>query len=162
MKQERTSYREWTPWAGWVNGIFWGAFLLVGYPLLAGWDMNLAFLPRVAIFAATLSAFVLMQHFVAGLTVLVRETHILVHLGRAGLIKTSIPFDDIVSLESVQYHPLLEFGGWGVRGWGKKKAWTARGDQAVVLTLADDRRIFIGSDRPHRLAERIRIAAKIG
>jgi hypothetical protein len=45
-----------------------------------------------------------------------------------------------------------------VRGWGKRKAWSARGNQAVALTLEDDRLLLIGSDHPRRLEERIRAA----
>ena len=67
-----------------------------------------------------------------------------------------LPFSEIVSMESVKYHPIREFGGWGVRGWGKRKAWSARGDRAVALTLTEDRLLLIGSDHPQRLEERIR------
>ena len=70
-------------------------------------------------------------------------------------MKRSVPFADIVSTESVQYRPVAEFGGWGIRGMGKKKAWTARGNQAVVLTLANDRLLYVGSDRPEQLEEHI-------
>jgi hypothetical protein len=94
-----------------------------------------------------------------GLTVIVRENGILMHLGTVPLIRRNVPFSDIVSLESVRYQPIREFGGWGVRGWGRRKAWSARGNQAVALQLDGDRLVLIGSDRPQRLEERIRMAA---
>jgi hypothetical protein len=159
MSEERTSYRERTSWPGWAGAIFWGGMIICSYPLLAGWDTDLEFPVRVLIVGAVAAAFVGIKFVVGGLTVLVQETQLFVHLGSLRVIKTVIPFSDIVELESVHYRPIMEFGGWGVRGWGKKKAWTARGDQAVVLTLLDDRRIYVGSDHPRRLEERIRAVA---
>ena len=159
MSEERTSYRERTPWPGWVNAIFWGAMVLCCYPILAGWDTDLEFPARLLVVGTVLATFVGLRFFLGGLTVLVQETRLYVHLGSISLIKVTIPFADIASLESVRYRPIVEFGGWGVRGWGKKKAWSARGDQAVILTLVDDRLIYVGSDHPRRLEERIRAAA---
>ena len=43
-----------------------------------------------------------------------------------------------------------------MRGAGKKKAWTARGDRAVVIGLEEGRRLYVGSDHPKRLEEAIR------
>jgi len=93
-----------------------------------------------------------------GLTVLVQETRIVMHLGTVRLVRRMVPLDSVVSLESVRYRPLLEFGGWGVRGAGQKKAWTARGDRAVVLGLEEDRKLYVGSDHPQRLEAAIRSA----
>ena len=77
------------------------------------------------------------------------------------MIRRAVAFDEIVSLESVEYRPLSEFGGWGVRGLGRRKAWTARGNRAVALRLTGDRELLIGSDHPKRLEERIRTLAGI-
>ncbi len=79
-----------------------------------------------------------------------------VGLGHASLLRKRIRYDDILALESVKYSPIREFGGWGIRFAGKKRAWTARGDQAVVLHLADGMLLYVGSDNPLRLEERIR------
>jgi hypothetical protein len=159
MTEERTTYRERTPWPGWVNAIFWGACVLGAYPLLAGWDNTLPLLGRLVAVASIVTLCVAIRTLLGGLTVLVQETGIFMHLGSVRLVKTRVAFTDIVQLESVQYRPLRDFGGWGVRGFGKKKAWSARGDRAVRVTLNDDRQIYIGSDHPQRLEERIRAAA---
>ena len=159
MTDERTSYRERTPWPGWVNAIFWGAIIVSCYPLLAGWDNQLSFLVCVVVVCGIIGAALGLRTVVGGLTVMVQETRIYLHLGSIRLIKRTVPFVDIVALDSVDYRPIREFGGWGVRGWGKKKAWTARGDRAVRLELVGDRVLYIGSDHPQRLEERIRAVA---
>jgi len=158
MDAERTTYEEWTPWAGWVRAVMWGAVVVSCYPVLAGVDTDMAF-PVRALIAAGVAAFAVgIQTLLAGLTVRVQETRIFMHLGKFPLIRRSVPFAEIESLDSVQYHPLREFGGWGVRGWGDRKAWSARGDLAVALQLDGERLLLIGSDHPRRLEERIRTA----
>jgi hypothetical protein len=158
MDSERTSYRERTPWAGWVRAVLWGAIVVSCYPILAGIDTGLPFPTRALIVCSIAGFGVAIEVFLGGLTVLVQETRIFVHLGLVPLLRRRVPFAEIVSLESVRYHPIREFGGWGMRGWGKRKAWSARGDGAVALQLEGDRMLLIGSDRPQRLEERIRTA----
>src|SRR5690606_36740581 len=81
---------------------------------------------------------------------------VFLHLGSAPVLRRRVGFDEIEAVEVVRYRPLREFGGWGVRGWGRKKAWTVRGDRAVRLELTGDRMLYIGSETPQRLAARIR------
>lgn len=73
------------------------------------------------------------------------------------LFQRHILLEEIVSAESVSYSPLGEFGGWGIRGWGRNTALNARGDRGVRLTLRDGGRVLIGSQRPHDLATAIRL-----
>lgn len=158
MESERTSYTERTPWAGWVRAIMWAAITLGCYPVLAGWDTDLPLPARLTIIGGVVAFAAGIDLLLGGLTVHVQESRIFMHLGKVPLVRRRVPFDEIVSLESVQYSPIREFGGWGVRGWGARKAWSARGNLAVALTLEEDRLLLIGSDHPRRLEERIRAA----
>lgn len=159
MTDRRILYRERTPWPQWVNVIFWGAMVACTYPLLAGWGTDTPFWQRFAATAAIVATFVVLGYLLGGTTVLVRRHELMVHLGSVPLIRKRIAFEDIAALECVRYSPLKDFGGWGVRGSGAKQAWTARGDQAVVLHLVSGPQLYIGSDHPHRLEDRIRTAA---
>ena len=159
MDRTKTMYRERTPWAGWIRAIMWGAIVVSGYSLLAGWSSALPFLPRLMLVGVVAGMGFFVETLLGGLTVLVQETGILMHLGTLPLLRRKVPYSEIVSMESVRYQPIREFGGWGVRGWGNRKAWSARGNQAVALTLDGDRLLLIGSDRPRRLEERIRAVA---
>jgi hypothetical protein len=62
---------------------------------------------------------------------------------------------DIAGVEPLTYRPLLEFGGWGLRGWGGRVAYNVRGDQGVELALRDGRRVLIGTQRAVDLAAAI-------
>ena len=69
------------------------------------------------------------------------------------LYRRRIALREIASAEAVTYSPLAEYGGWGIRGWGRNVALNARGNRGVRLTLLDGRRILVGSQRPQELAE---------
>lgn len=158
MASERVVYRERTPWAMWVYLVLWGAFAAAGLPLL--WGETAVPLPGGLLLAASvLLVAALVQVLFGGTTVLVETEAIRVHLGLVPVLSKRVRYADIRALESVRYRPIREFGGWGIRGFGQKQAWTARGDQAVVLHLVSGRDLYIGSDHPHRLEDRIRMAA---
>jgi hypothetical protein len=158
MRDERTTYREHTPGPTWARVILWAGIIVAAYVVLAGWESELPAAARVPVAVGIVGLGVAVQTFLGGLTVLVRESMIFLHLGRVPLIRRTVPFAEIRAVESVRYHPLRDFGGWGIRGWGKRKAWAARGNQAVALELEGDRLLLIGRDRPRQLEERIRAA----
>lgn len=80
----------------------------------------------------------------------VRPTEIIV-LYRP-FVHRHIPFRDIAYVEPRVFRPLGEFGGWGIRGWGGRIAYNVSGNTGVELTLADGRRVLIGSQRATELA----------
>lgn len=159
MDRERTQYKERTPWPGFVSAIFWGAIVLSCFPILAGWDHDMPPEVRWPLAGLIVAVAVGIKQLLGGLTVLVQGSRIVVHLGSVPVIRKTIAFADIVALRSIEYRPIRDFGGWGVRGRGRRRAWTARGNRAVELDLADDRQLLIGSDSPQRLEERIRAVA---
>ena len=63
-----------------------------------------------------------------------------------------VSFVDIKRAEARTYSPLREYGGWGVRGWGKKMAYNVSGNKGVEVELQDGQTIMIGSQRSEELA----------
>lgn len=146
----RELYREFTNWAAWVHVVVWGA--IGASALVTPWPWSVI----------PLALGVLIYVVLGGLLVTVHSDGVRVGLGHLRLLGTFIPFADVERIESVTYRPLREFGGWGFRGSSAKRAWSARGDEAVVLHTRDDRRIYIGSDEPSKLEGRIRTAMSGG
>lgn len=72
-------------------------------------------------------------------------------------LRRFIPWGAIRSADSCTYRPMAQFWGWGIR-WSSSEGWayTTSGNHGVRLTLADGRRLLIGSQRPGELAETIR------
>ena len=69
----------------------------------------------------------------------------------------TIPFSEIANAEAVTYHPLREYGGWGIRfGWRGGMAYNIRGDQGVRITLNNGKKILLGSQRADDLAQALR------
>jgi len=150
----RELYREFTGWAPWVYILLWGA--------IGGSAFGAASAGSLWVGALSLGSAALIHVVFGGLLVTVERDKIRVGLGRLRLLKTSIEFSNIRTLESVTYRPLKEFGGWGLRGRGEKRAWTARGNEAVLIRTRDGRRIYVGSDEPSKLEEHIRNAMSVG
>ncbi len=65
--------------------------------------------------------------------------------------RTRIPIADIREAEAVVYRPIAEYGGWGIRGFGKRRALNTRGNRGVLLTKTDGSTILIGSQKPREL-----------
>ena len=60
------------------------------------------------------------------------------------LSSTSIPTSEIRLAEAVKYRPVREYGGWGIRGLGRRRAISTRGDLGVLLTRNDGSTLLIG------------------
>jgi len=71
-----------------------------------------------------------------------------------------IPAVTILESEAVRYEPLQDYGGWGIRGWGKRRALNARGDFGVLLTLDDGTMLMLGSQVPQELDDAIQNARR--
>ena len=83
----------------------------------------------------------------------VTETNLTVTFGALfPLYRRQIALQTIASAEAVTYSPLADYGGWGIRGWGRNMALNARGNRGVRLALHDGRHVLIGSQRPDELA----------
>ena len=67
------------------------------------------------------------------------------------LYRMRIPFSDIAHAEAVTYRPVRDYGGWGIRGFGRRRALNARGDRGVLVTRTDGSTILIGSQKPREL-----------
>lgn len=58
------------------------------------------------------------------------------------------PIADGTTVSVVTYHPIREFGGWGIRGWGAKRALNISGNQGMRITSNDGRELLIGTQKP--------------
>jgi hypothetical protein len=68
-----------------------------------------------------------------------------------GFLSTRVPLSDIARAQAVAYRPLRDYGGWGIRGFGNRRAWNVRGNRGVLLVRRDGSTLLIGSQRPREL-----------
>lgn len=72
------------------------------------------------------------------------------------IIKRTISKEQIKEIEVVSYRPIMEYGGWGIRGYKDNRAYTAAGKRGVRITLNDGNKILIGSQTPEKLEETLK------
>lgn len=97
---------------------------------------------------------------------LFRDSRLVVEVDEDGVVLRYHPFHrrphrvdaaEILSARAVTYHPLQEFGGWGIRlGLGRRKAYTVSGNRGVELELSSGWRLLVGSRRPEELLSAVR------
>ncbi len=151
-------YKEFVPLVAWARVLTWAAVTWTLYSVSR--DPDLSPTASSLALAGVFSLGLAVEFVLGGLTIELFETDLRVSLGRVGWIKKTVPYSTIARIESVTYRPIREFGGWGVRGFGARQAWTARGNRALVLHRTDGTQLYVGSDHPERLAQRLQSVAQ--
>lgn len=157
MQLETPRYTVFQPLGAWARLLTWGAvafgvWAAIRNPPGAGMSSSI-------IAAAVLSLGILIEAVFGGVKIELFTDRLRVSLGRIGWIRKTVPYGGIERIEPVTYRPLREFGGWGVRGFGTRQAWTAQGNRALVLYRSDGSQLYLGCADPERLAERLHSAA---
>jgi len=52
-----------------------------------------------------------------------------------------------------KYKPLLEYGGYGIRGFGNNRALNISGNTGLQLVFKDGRKLLIGTKKGHEMIE---------
>lgn len=139
--------RQWMPvWAILLIGTL--ALLGVGALIFSGEEGRAGAGAVIGVMTAILVLF-------GPMTTEVREDHLFVQFGVVPSYRKRLYYGEIVRVEPCRYSPLREFGGWGIRGLGRSRALSARGDLGVRISMADGREWLIGSADPNALAAAI-------
>lgn len=67
-----------------------------------------------------------------------------------------IRLDDVTRCDAVTYRPILQYGGWGITGGRRSRAYNVSGNRGLRIDYADATHLLIGSQRPEELAHAIR------
>jgi hypothetical protein len=74
------------------------------------------------------------------------------------LYKARVPLSEIALAEAVEYAPVRDYGGWGIRGTRRRRALNARGKQGVLVTRNDGTTLLVGSQKPRELLDALALA----
>ena len=66
-----------------------------------------------------------------------------------------IPMENVTKCEARSYHPIGQYGGWGIRWAQKGRAYNVSGSLGVRLNYANGRHLLLGSQKPEQLAQAI-------
>jgi hypothetical protein len=61
-------------------------------------------------------------------------------------------WEELASVSVREYRPIAEYGGWGLRGFGKNRAWNVRGNQGIQLVFKSGKKLLIGTQKPKEAA----------
>ena len=67
-----------------------------------------------------------------------------------------IKIDEIQSFKAIEYSPLKEYGGWGIKYGFKGKAYNVSGNNGVKVFLKGGRNIMFGSQKKMEMQKALR------
>jgi hypothetical protein len=105
----------------------------------------------IAVSVLVLHAAVIALFWVAHLDVSVTSQEVLIRFAPFHRTPRRIPLAQVSDARARRYSAIGEYGGWGIRVGFGGRAYNVFGDHGVQLTLADGKRILIGSQRSEEL-----------
>ena len=72
----------------------------------------------------------------------------------------TIKIEDIEKYKAVEYSPLKEYGGWGIKYGFKGKAYNVSGNKGVKIFLNNDTNIMFGSQRHNEFEKALKKVRK--
>ena len=72
----------------------------------------------------------------------------------------TIKLEDIEKIKAMEYSPLKEYGGWGIRYGFKGKAYNVSGNTGVKVFLNNNTNIMFGSRKHNELAKVLKSVKK--
>ena len=72
----------------------------------------------------------------------------------------TIKMDEIESFKAMEYSPLKEYGGWGIKYGFKGKAYNVSGNKGVKVFLKNGANIMFGSQKHKELAKALKSIRK--
>jgi hypothetical protein len=117
--------------------------------LLAGAILSWSSVPWVSLMLLALS--IIFFLFYGGMRTVVVSQEITVRFGLPGLKVLKLKTEEIDRAEVIQFAPLGDFGGYGIRFNGKITAYYLRGSRGVKITTRQGKQYLIGSDHPEQL-----------
>ena len=89
------------------------------------------------------------------MTVVVGDEQMEVRFGQIGWPRWRFDLEQIEQARVVEFSPLVDYGGWGIRMRGGKLCFNQRGDTGVQFVHAS-REYVVGSDDPERLLDALK------
>jgi hypothetical protein len=160
-------YHEVQHFQAWVYGVAY----LPGIVLAAGAGLQLfrgiPFGSRpmsdaglLALSAAVLGFPLLLQGLLLRMETVVDQACLTVRFGTFGWVHRTAPLESIRSVTTVEFRPIRDFGGWGIRYAKGTWCYTTRGRRGVMVSTAEGKNFIVGSQTPELLESALRSVMK--
>lgn len=134
--EENQRFNQWWLWLGMLALV--GIFIYQRYPF----EINQEFLIPFIVLALVI-AFL----FSIKLSTKIDEHGIHVKMFPFHLKTVTYTWGELYSVDVVEYSPISEYGGWGLRISRKGKAFSVKGNKGIKLQTADGKNRMIGTQK---------------
>ena len=97
-----------------------------------------------------LLAIIILGFLVLRLHTRIDSTGIYAKFDPLNLANKKFSWDEIKSCYVRKYSPLTEYGGWGIRGFPKAKAYNVSGNMGIQLVTKAGKKFLIGTNKPEQ------------
>lgn len=101
----------------------------------------------------TLAIFVLI--FILRLETKINNTGISARFEPLPIFRRNYKWEDMEECFVRTYAPVSEYGGWGIRGFGKAKAYNVSGNKGIQIITKNKERFLIGTEKPDQARKAI-------
>lgn len=140
--KEDQYFRQWWLWLILIITIL-GVLL----PLLVGFEKKSSF---SVILAIVITSLIVLLFIFTHLHTRIDQKGISAHFKPFPFFKRFYKWTEIDSIEVRTYKPVSEYGGWGVRGFGKAKAYNVKGYKGIQIVSKSKERFLIGTSEPKK------------
>jgi hypothetical protein len=95
-----------------------------------------------------------------GMRTIVTRQRVTLRFGLLGIRVLRVKTAEIASVELLEFSPIKDFGGYGIRFNGKMYAYYLRGNRGVKITLDHGLKYLIGADHPEQLLAVIKAVSR--
>lgn len=134
--EENQRFNQWWLWLGMIALV--SIFIYQRYPF----EFNQEFLIPFAVLSVVIGFL-----FSINLSTRIDEQGIHVKMFPFHLKTVTYKWSELYSVEVVEYNPITEYGGWGLRISRNGKAFNVKGNKGIKLQTADGRSRMIGTQK---------------
>ena len=129
--------------------------VVMQYIKLSGTDMLDKPEVLLGIFGTNLVGFILSVLLIYSIKLETRITElgVYVRLFPLGFSFKFYPFSNMLAYYVRKYHPVREYGGWGLKGRYNNRSLSIRGDRGLQLEFPNGNKLLIGTQKPQEIIE---------
>lgn len=95
--------------------------------------------------------------FIINLKVIIDKDEIRLKFFPFHLSWRKYPWSSIERYEIITYHPIADYGGWGIRFGKKGKAFNVKGNEGLLLHFRNGKQLLIGTQKASELRDYLKI-----
>tara|TARA_B100000953_G_C17966976_1_gene404903 strand:- start:524 stop:1003 length:480 start_codon:yes stop_codon:yes gene_type:complete len=139
--KENQRFRQW-----WLIIVLITIVLASALPLFS--EISLNEVKLKSLIAPVISLLVFVLVFILNLETRINSKGISAGFEPLPFLRRKYNWDEIQECFVRTYAPISEYGGWGIRGFGRAKAYTVSGNKGIQIITKNNERFLIGTDKP--------------